>query len=259
MKDFDLLDQDEQALMKKPRPIGWFAAGAVSILALGFAFGFYMPLSSAHEKLLGEHEKLAQKSQELDHALKGKTASLSATEGKRQELERFVTTGRDAEKTLKSQAEIAHATAANSLAAFTKAKLVESKVTDTGLEISYAEKVLFRPRTSSLLPQAKRPFCAAADALKQNSDWVVRVRTTADPGDDKYWETAGERAGTLAAALKDSCGISEDKISVAVVRPAAGDDASRIIAEYGPLSLPRLKGSEAPLGESGSAAPKSAE
>lgn len=249
MNDFELPDEDEQALMKKPRPVGWFAAGALAIVGLGFAFGFYLPLSSAHEKLLNEHEKLAKKSHELDHALKEKSAALSSAESRRQDLVRFVSEAGDKEKGLRSKLEIGQATVENELKAFIKAKLVESVVTDEGLEVTFAEKVLFRPRTSSVLPQAKGSLCSVADILKQNGDFRIALSVPADADDTKYWETAGERVGSLANLLEGSCQIAADKISSAAVRPSESDQAGKVVVLVGPAELPRVKGSEAPLGE----------
>jgi hypothetical protein len=210
-----------------------------------------MPLSSAHDRLLGEHEKLAKKSQELDHALKEKTSALASTEARRNDLARFVTDASDKEKGLRSKLEIGQATVENELKSFIKAKLVEPAITDEGLRVSFAEKVLFRPRSSSVLPQAKRSLCSVADLLKQNADFRIALSVPADPADSKYWETAGERAGGLADLLQDSCQIASDKIIASAVRPAEGDEskAGKVIALVGPAEVPRVKGSDAPLGD----------
>jgi hypothetical protein len=249
MNDFDVLDADEQALMKKPRPVGWFAAGAVAVGTLGFVFGFYMPLSGAHDTLLANHEKLAKKSHELDHALKTKTQALQATEERRSNLERFVSTAGDQEKSLKTKFEIAHATAQNELKAFAKAKLLETSVGDAGVELQYSEKLIFRPGASALGPQAKRAVCVVSQMVQQAEDWTVTLRVPAGQGDTKYWETAGDRVAALAGLLESGCSVASPKIVAAAVRPGEGaKDAQTITLVVGPKVLPRVKGSDAPLG-----------
>lgn len=249
MNDFDLPDEDEQALMKKPRPVGWFAAGALAVGSLGFVFAFYMPLSSAHDALLESHEKLAKKSHELDHALKTKTQALATTEERRASLERFVSAAGDQEKSLQAKFEIAHATAENELKAFAKAKLVETAVGDGGVELQYSEKLLFRPGAAALGPQAKRSVCVVSQMLQRSDDWTVTLHVPAGEKDTKYWETAGDRVAALADLIESGCSVAPQKIVAAAVRPGEGDkDAQAIKLVIGPKVLPRVKGSEAPLG-----------
>jgi hypothetical protein len=249
MNDFDVLDADEQALMKKPRPVGWFVSGAIAVASLGFVFAFYMPLSSAHDTLLENHEKLAKKSHELDHALKTKTQALTSTEERRANLERFVSAAGDQEKSLHTKFEIAHATAQNELKAFTKAKMLQTAVGDAGVELQYSEKLLFRPGAAALGPQAKRSVCVVSQMLQQGDDWAVTLRVPADQADAKYWETAGDRVAALAGLLESGCSVASQKIMAAAVRPGEGaKDAQTITIAVGPKVLPRVKGSEAPLG-----------
>ncbi len=153
---FDL-DADENALAKKPRPIGWFVAGAITIATAAFVLSYYLPLSTAHATLASEYEKLAEKSRELDHSLRGNQKALESTEAGRAELQKFVDGGAAAEKELTVRLNTTQATAENQLEAFIKAKLVELSLKGPALEFSFKDAALFRPGATALSPRASLP------------------------------------------------------------------------------------------------------
>ncbi len=224
-------------------------AGLVALLGLGFAFGYYTPLSRAHETLLDQHEKLAKKANELDHTLKAKTSALQGTEARRDELERFLSQGAEREQGMRSQLEIAEATAKNQLKAFVKAKLLGMEVTDEGLLASLPEKSMFRPRSDVVQPGGQTVLCGLSALLSRDESWRVRVETVGDLKDEKkYWESASGRAGAVATTLGSKCKIEGHKIEVVSTRPAEETEEPSVKILVGPASPPRLKASEAPKG-----------
>jgi hypothetical protein len=209
LSDFE---PDEHALMKKPRPVGWFFAGLGALATLTLGFGYFMPLSGAHETLVAEHEKLAQKSRELDHALKESQKSLKETEAGRSDLRQFIDGAAQTAQGNAAVLRLASATAENELKPFISSKLVTMEVQPRGLVYTFADKVLFRGETAATSPQARIPLCKAVGGLTAQKTWVVRSTTRASKDDKKSWATAGERAGNLGGLLEASCKISPERI-----------------------------------------------
>lgn len=244
MMDID----DEQSFAKKPKPIGWFVAGAVTIGSLTLALSHYLPLKSAHQTLVSQHDQLAQKSAELDHALKTDRTALAATDARKKTLERFIAAGAQAETELSTALEVASATAQNQLAPFIKAKLVQHSVEGGGLTLTFADKLMFRGPTSALAPQAGATLCKAVTPLVTEKDWVVRPLTASAPGDKKYWETASERAAALAQVLEAKCKIARDRIHTEVRGSTAADGEPSVGTQLilGPATRPEFLASQAP-------------
>lgn len=235
----DLLDPDEQALVKKPKPVGWFAAGAVFIVA-GTAFAaYYFPLSSAHQKLVAEHEALAKKSAELDHALKAERSELAKTEGSRAALQKFVDTGVAAEKERKGRLQTIVATIERELAPFVKAKLLEIETDSEGIKLSFQERAMFRPGSSGAGPSAKQTLCKAVTGLTGAKDFTVEAIARAKSDDSKYWETATERAKNVAEILDKSCSFPGHKLRAVADRPSSSDSNSPALVLH--LRLDREK------------------
>jgi len=185
MSDFSLIDDDEKAFTKKPKPIGWFVAGAVSIASVTLALSHYLPLKSAHQTLATQHGQLGKKSAELDHALKTDRATLTATDTRKRSLERFIAAGAQSETELNTSFELAAATIQNQLAPFIKAKLVQLELRPEALVISVADKLLFRGPTSALSPQAGGTVCKAVSHLASEKDWHVAAVTRSSAEDTK--------------------------------------------------------------------------
>lgn len=248
MAKFEMLDADEHAFVRKPRPVGWFAAGVILIAALGFVLGVYLPLSQAHETLLSTHEELAKKSSDLDQALKKKSENLDDTESRRADLEAFVTSAREKEQSLENRVEQFSATVNDQLKIYFKSKLVTVTPSKEDVKITIDEKILFRPKSSTISPQAKRPVCGIAKSLAQEKDWTVRIRSRA-PGDDKaYWETAGARASGLADLLENGCGVKGTQILATAEHLSAGATGEKEVEfVVGPREPLRLRGQDAPL------------
>ncbi len=248
MAKFDMLDPDEQALVRKPRPIGWFAAGIIFIAAIGFVLGVYLPLSQAHDTLLSTHEVLAKKSSELDQALRKKSETLDDTETKRADLASFVDKARENEKSLATRVEQSSATASSQLSAYLKTKHVSLETTKEDVRVTIDQVILFRPGGTDVTPQAKRPLCGVAKAIGQEKEWLLTVKARAPLDDKKYWETASARAGSLAAELETKCGVSAAQLSAIAERPAEGSDLnSKIDFIVGPRIPLRLRIEDAPL------------
>jgi hypothetical protein len=244
-----MLDEDEQALLKKPRPIGWFIAGVVTIAAGAFVAGYYMPLSQAHSKLLKKHQGLAQKADELDHSLKKDRSSLAATDTRRAALQKFIDGGAKVEKEASARVEMMAATAQTQLTAFTKAKLLEIEVEPSSLRLSFQDKALFRPRSSVPSGSAKSTLCKAVGGLAAEKDWGLTVVTRAPAGDKKYWETVGKRGAALAKILEERCDVPSHQIRVRTERPVAeGEEDNAGVTEIflGPQNEARFSASAAP-------------
>lgn len=221
----DLLDLDEQALVKKPKPIGWFAAGAIAIVA-GTAFAaYYVPLQSAHEKLVQAHEALAKKSAELDHSLKADRAKLTNTEGGRDALQKFVDAAVATEKERKGRLQTVLATVERELAPFTKSKLLEIETDAEGIKLSFQERAIFRPGTSATAPSAQRTLCKAVAGLTGAKDFTVEATGRTAGDNSKYWEVATERAKNVAQLLEKSCSFPAHKLRAVADRPSASSSA----------------------------------
>lgn len=238
LSDFE---PDEHALARKPRPFGWFLAGIGALTTLGITFGYYMPLSSAHETLITEHESLAKKTAELDHALKENQKSLKDTDSRRGSLRRFVDEGAQEKETRRAALALAQATAENELEKFLSAKLVDVQIDSRGLVFSFSDALLFRGATSSTSPRAADPLCKTVSGLSGQKDWVVRSIARAPQSDRKYWATAGERAANLSLLLETRCKIAQERIiasSEGLGQASQSEGKTTIV--IGPAAPPQL-------------------
>lgn len=250
---FDL-DADENALAKKPRPVGWFVAGAVTIASAAFVLSYYLPLSTAHTTLASEYEKLAAKSSELDHSLRTNQKALESTEAGRAELQKFVDGGSSAEKELTVRLGTSQATAENQLKAFIKAKLVDLSLKGPALEFSFKDAALFRPGATALSPRASVPLCGAVAALTSEKTWVVTITTTAAADDKDYWKTAGEKSAALADTIEQACKVNASQIVARSERPSDDSKLMRTLVSVSPAQTPRLDLGKAPTTTSAPAA-----
>lgn len=225
--DTDFLDADEQALVKKPRPVGWFVAGAVGIVALTVLAAYYLPLKSAHAKLVEEHAALAKKAAELDHWLKADRARLATTDSSRGALQKFIDTALTTDKERKGRLEIVQATVERELAAFLKSKLLTLETDADAVHLSFLEKAMFGPNSTTPSPSARGVLCKAVGGLSGSKDFTVEVVTRSSRDDTKYWETATNRAQALAKILEGGCSFSADKIRVTADR-SLSEGAPRI-------------------------------
>jgi len=244
LSDFET---DEHALVKRPRPIGWFFAGLGVVATLVITFAYYMPVSSAHGRLVGEYETLAQKSRELDNALKKSQKEFKATDAQRGSLRTFVDQGAQAAETNLAALNLGKATAENELAAFVSAKLLTVEVDERGLVFSFKDAALFRGTTANLSPRARHPVCKAVSGLGAQKEWVVRPVTLAPSDDTKYWEIATERAGNLASLLEKSCKVAPDRI-LATASGAGSKNSEEGYTDLivGPLLSPQVDFKKAP-------------
>lgn len=250
----DLLDLDEQALVKKSKPVGWFVAGAIAIVA-GTAFAaYYFPLVSAHTKLVGEHEALAKKSAELDHSLKSERAALAKTEGGRDALQRFVDAGIATEKERKGRLQTVLATVERELAPFVKSKLVEIETDAEGIRLSFQEKAIFRPGAVGTAPNAGRTLCKAVGGLTGAKDFTVEATARSVSDDSKYWETATERAMNVAELFEKTCSFPGHKLRAIADRPSTDTKGTALLVHlrldrekvFSPNDAPQVSASVAP-------------
>jgi hypothetical protein len=252
--DADFLDPDEQALVKKPRPVGWFVAGAVVIAALTVLAAYYLPLKSAHAKLIEEHSALAKKAAELDHWLKADRARLGTTEGNHAALQKFIDTAVATDKERRGRLDIVQTTVERELAPFLKSKLLTIQTDADEVHLSFLEKAMFGPNSSTASPGARGILCKAVGALSGSKDFTVEIVARSSTDDTKYWETATGRSQALAKILEGGCSFSADKIR-AVADRSSSEGAPRIDVR---LRLDREKPflpSDAPVAAPVAAAP----
>ncbi len=246
MRDLSGFEMDEAALVKKPKPIGWFAAGLIGIGALGFVAAYYLPLQEAHSTLLEKHEELAKKSSELDQTLKSKTQTLSGTEQRRDALEVFIKSGQEAEAKLKSQLEMAQATADRQLAAYTKGKLARIELKPDALLIAFTERASFSPHSDRLVPQLGGQICKATSSLSQNTQFRVTVEAAVPEDEKDAWKLASQRAAAAAGLLADRCQVKLDNLSAQARLVKAGASADALILHLEPNAPAFLRASQAP-------------
>jgi flagellar motor protein MotB len=239
-------DADEAALMKKPKPVGWFAAGLIGILALGFAAAYYFPLQEAHSTLLAKHEELAKKSAELDHTLKTKVQSLGTTAQRKDELDQFIKKGQEVESKLAGQLQVVQATAERQLTPYVKGKLATVSVAEEELIIAFSERATFSPHTERMIPQVQTQICKVVGAFGQHRDFRVSVEAVISKAEKDSWALASKRAATAAALLTERCQLDVELV-VAQGRVVETDSpAQALVIHWGPMQSARLKASEAP-------------
>lgn len=249
MIDASFLDADEEALVRRPRPFGWFAAGILAIGAGVGAIGYYVPLASAHTKLASTHEELAKKTSELDHALKQDRARLASTENRRADLQKFLDAGSNAERVAAARVEAVRAIAYAQLEGFVKAKLLEITTEPQSLRLSFVEKSLFRPLSAVPTPGAKSILCKAASSIAAESDWDVTLIVRGSVEEKKYWETVADKGSALAKIFEEGCKLSLDKLTVHLRGPTESDSSlhgGAIEIHLGPQQKKQFSPSEAP-------------
>jgi len=246
MRDLSGFEMDEAALVKKPKPIGWFAAGLIGIGALGFIAAYYLPLDEAHSTLLEKHEALAKKSNELDQTLKSKTQTLSGTEQRRDALEVFIKSGQEAEAKLKSQLEMAQATAERQLAPYTNGKLARVELKPDALVIAFTERASFSPHSDRLVPQLGGQICKATASLSQSTQFQVTVEASVPEDEKDAWKLASGRAAAAAGLLVDRCQVKLENISAQARLVKAGASTDALTLHVEPSSPVFLRASQAP-------------
>lgn len=229
---------EENALVKKPKPIGWFIAGLMGIGFAGFAAAFYLPLTSAHELLVAEHEKLAQKAQELDQTVRSRGSELASASGRKDALESFIATAAEKEKAYRTKSQELDKSVADGMDKLVRAKQVSVESGDDGSRISVSNALLFKPKTSKPLPAALKVACAVAYATK-GRDAKIRVEIGANAGDKEAFTNAAAQAGAIADLLA-ACKLESSAVSVHVETSAPSDKATLVVTSGAPPSFSAL-------------------
>lgn len=232
------LDLDEQALVKKPRPWGWFAAGLIGLGTVALALGYALPLKRAQELLASEHENLARKARELDQALGKTQSSLSKTEQERASLDQRVSAVQDARQALRTRIDVASATTENQLAALKKAKVMEIAAGPTGVDVTILKKALFLPASAKIAPRLAPTLCKAVAPLTTEKDWKVSVSVPIAADEKEPWLTASEQAAAVAAELAGRCNVDASRLEA---RSYAGAETGSLALHLGPAELPGLE------------------
>lgn len=239
MKNLADLDLDEQALIKKSRPWGWFAAGVATIGLLGFALGYAVPLSRAHTVLAAEHERLAQKARELDQALGKATSTLAQTESERGGLQQKVSKVTEARQALKSTLDAAAATIERQVSGLVKGKVVEVKAGEEHLDVLIQPKKLFLPRSSNLNPGLTSSLCKMLAPLDQDKGLELEITVPVVADEKEPWKMAGEQAAAIAQTISDKCSTPAGRLRTGASANASAGD--RVSLRFAPTSAPALE------------------
>ena len=227
MQNLSELDLDERALVRKQRPIGWFAAGLLAIVLLGFFVAYHAPLVSAHDLLVKEHGTLAQKAKELDHALVETRKKLDDIERERGDLKRSADERTSVSGARRARLESAGGTAKKQLEKLVTARIVSVDVGEAAVDVGFDEKKLFLPGSSKVAPPLGKLLCGAVESAAQKGDLSIVARTTPEKaGDAEAWTKASEKAASLAGWLELSCKIPAAAV-VAEVSGGAADAGAR--------------------------------
>jgi hypothetical protein len=239
VKDLADLDLDEQALIKKSRPWGWFAAGLCLLAVLGLGLGYAFPLQRAHALLVSEHEALAQKARELDQALGKATSSLSKTESERGGLEDKIDRVKDARQSLKTSIEVAAATVEQQVPGLVKSKAVQVTPSDERLDVFIQKKTVFLPRTTKLNPGIASNLCKMLAPLGKDKGLKLDLVVPVASEEKEPWKTAGEEAASLAQEVCERCETAADRVrAVASADPAM---AGKVLFRFAPSAVPTLE------------------
>lgn len=239
MKDLADLDLDERALIKTSRPWGWFAAGLVTICLLGFGLGYAVPLRRAHTLLAAEHEALAQKARELDHALGKATTTLSKTESERGGLQAKVSKVAEARQTLKSTIDVAAATVERQVGSLVKAKVVQVTPGEDRLDVLIQHKKLFLPRSANLNPGLTASLCKMLAPLEQDKTLKLEIAVPIDGEEKEPWKVASEQAAAIAQSLADKCSTPSDRMRASALAEASAQ--GRVTLRFAPAMAPTLE------------------
>ncbi len=215
-------DLDALALRKKPKPIGWFVAGAVAIAGAGFVFAYYLPLRQAQAELTARHEALAQKSHELDASLKQTRSELAKLTDEHGSLSREVTGEKDKARVRQTELDSAKSATEQAFAPFSKSSGASYRVGAHGVHVTFPKATFFRSPAKAPLPRAAGVVCAAGKALGVSPTSSLRITLDADGGDDAARKTAAEQAAALATLAATRCKIAPERVVFEVRRPADG-------------------------------------
>ncbi len=221
MQNLSELDADEQALMKRPRPIGWFVAGLVCIAAAGFVVASHVPLSAAHKTLVAEHETLAKKAAELSQGLTDARVQLEKTEKERGDLRARVDGVDKAAAAETALFERAAATAQSQLDKFVKAKVVTVQSDADHFSAGFDVTKLFVGATSKPNAAYAKALCSASESVMRPGDLGLEIVVPVAVADDaKAWTLAAERSAELAALVTKQCKLAPERV-VASARSTA--------------------------------------
>jgi flagellar motor protein MotB len=238
VKNLADIDLDEQALIKKSRPWGWFAAGVATIGLLAFGLGYTLPLQRAHALLASEHEALAQKARELDQALGKAQSSLASTESARGGLQQKVTKVTEARQALKSTLEVAAATIERQVAGLVKAKVVQLTPAEEHLDVVIQQKKLFLPRSANLNPGLTSSLCKMLSPLDQDKGLRVEITVPVVAEEKEPWKMAGEQAAAIAQTISDKCSTPAGRLRTGASADAGAD---RVTLRFEPVLAPSLE------------------
>ncbi len=198
-----------------------FTIGLLVILLLAFAFGFYMPLSGAHEMLVKEHETLNSSKGETTAQLEKTTAQLMDTQKERDEASGKLKTFEDAKSAADKKVEDLFNSAKDKLSAQLKSSLVSIEQRKDGAVVSIDDLALFRGHEVSVHPPGRKLLCGVGKAIKDLGASVAVRGSTVDSKVNNpilkkdfsnVWELSAARA-VGAVRVLESCGIPGARLS----------------------------------------------
>ncbi|HSC86326.1 MAG TPA: hypothetical protein VLC09_03615 [Polyangiaceae bacterium] len=219
------LDLDESALVKRPRPTGWYVAALLGLVGAGIVGAFYLPLRSAHSKLVGAHAELAQKTGALDRTLRETRGELEKVRGEKDRLSGSASERERSERDGVAQLERIAGTLKAAQAKAVQAGWLKIETDAQGVRATLPTAKVFVGVTPRLTPAAFGPLCASGESLKLPGEVALRVVLHVATGADaKAWSLAAERASEISRSLGERCKLDPARTAV-VLQPASSDES----------------------------------
>lgn len=195
---------------------GRILTGLVVIASVTFLFAFYVPLSSAHDQLVSEHETLRKSNTGTNEQLDKTTQQLMETQKERDELKAKL----EAVHEQKQAAQKRFDTIGTALEGkLDKAASLEE--VPGGHEVVIDNLTLFRGHETSVHPPGRKYLCKLAKTLK-DVDADVRVQAfteSAKVGNpllrreySTVWDVSAARA-VGALQVLEACGLAGGRLS----------------------------------------------
>ena len=200
-------------------------AGLATVGLLTLAFGFYMPLYQAQQKLKTEYQTLSSKQEATNDQLKATTEQLSTTQKEREELSQRMGAVEQARNSAAEKALDMNRQLSEALKDFIKAKKVAVSKHGDDTVITLDNDMLFRAHEVGVHPPGTKTLCAISKAITTpagSSHIQVGGHTHgASIKNPKLrrdyptvWEASAARAANVVTTLA-RCGLKSKDISAA--------------------------------------------
>lgn len=223
------LDLDAIALIRKPRPWGWFIAGLLAIGASGFVLGYYVPLRSAHHLIAKEHESLAKKSAELNHALVQTKAELETAAGKLRTLEVAERERVRRERSRADEYEAISGLIQQGAKALVAAKVLTVTSSPAEATASLPMEVAFPHGAKAVAPSLAKSLCAIGKSAKERPSLQLELELAVPGTLDAPMQTLlASQEGSLTSMMVGACKVPAERLRVThfALKSESSDTAS---------------------------------